>query len=356
MGSANRIYLLDILRGFAAFSIVIFHYRIFYGSPISSNKIIHNEQPFFSVLSYAYEYGWMAVQFFFILSGYIFYLFYYQKINSKNINFNKFFILRFSRLYPLHLLCLLTISFLIYSNFENYSVQNFNFYHFFLNIFLVQNWGVESGPSFNEPAWSISVEMMMYIIFYFVSTRKSIYLNTFFLIILSLLLFSHFKLIAYALFCFNLGGLTFLFHEKIKNKFLFNKSKRFYFILLILSMLIFLSLILKIVILNSIQIKIIFLIFIFPLILVLSDLIQDHFIIKKISFLGIIGNFSYSIYMIHYVFQIFIIKISIFNDYEIDFNSKYFFILYLVSLIILSILSYYLFERPAQKIIRKKFI
>ena len=324
MNSYNRIYLLDILRGFAAFFIVIFHYRIFYVSQASSSKLIIDQQPFFSIFSFAYEYGWMAVQFFFTLSGYIFYLFYYQKINSKKINFYEFFILRFSRLYPLHLLSLLVISFFIYLNFENYHVENFDFYHFFLNMFLIQNWGFESGPSFNTPAWSISVELMMYIIFYFVSTKKNIYLNTMLLILLSLFLFNNFKLIAYALFCFNLGGLTHLFYEKIKNKFLVNKNIEYYTILLILSLLIFTSIVLKLTELNSIEIKIIFLIIIFPLILVLSDLIKKNFFLKKISFLGVIGNFSYSIYMIHYVVQILIIKIAIINNYQINFNSNIF--------------------------------
>jgi peptidoglycan/LPS O-acetylase OafA/YrhL len=38
-------------------------------------------------------------------------------------------------------------------------------YHFFLNLFMVSNWGFQKGDSFNSPFWSVSVEISIYIIF-----------------------------------------------------------------------------------------------------------------------------------------------------------------------------------------------
>jgi peptidoglycan/LPS O-acetylase OafA/YrhL len=41
-----------------------------------------------------------------------------------------------------------------------------DFYHFFLNIFLISFWGIEKGFSFNTPIWSVSIEILAYIIFF----------------------------------------------------------------------------------------------------------------------------------------------------------------------------------------------
>ena len=91
----ERLYLLDVCRGIAAYCIVIFHYKIFYNSPISSTSFERNIQPFYNILFPAYEFGWVAVQFFFTISGFIFYYLYYKKINDKKISWKSFFILRF---------------------------------------------------------------------------------------------------------------------------------------------------------------------------------------------------------------------------------------------------------------------
>jgi peptidoglycan/LPS O-acetylase OafA/YrhL len=46
-------------------------------------------------------------------------------------------------------------------------VSTNNLYHFFLNLFYVQFWGFQSGVSFNMPAWSVSVEEAIYVVFFF---------------------------------------------------------------------------------------------------------------------------------------------------------------------------------------------
>ena len=166
----NRYYLLDIARGIAAFSIVIFHYKIFYVSEVSKEIYLKKSAPLYNFLYFIYEYGWMAVQFFFILSGFIFYTLYMEKIQNKKISKFEFFKLRFSRLYPLHfftlIICLLIYLYSIYYNYPTVIVADLK--HFILNIFLVQNWGIEDFTSFNRPSWSISIEALLYIIFFLV--------------------------------------------------------------------------------------------------------------------------------------------------------------------------------------------
>ena len=87
-----------------------------------------------------------------------------------------FFVQRFSRLYPLHLVTLLLVAFLqyIYSNLAGHPFvySNNDAHHFFLNLLLASGWGLQNGYSFNAPAWSISVEVLVYA-FFFIAARKS---------------------------------------------------------------------------------------------------------------------------------------------------------------------------------------
>ena len=102
----QRLYLLDIARGIAAISVAIFHYKLFYAYNLSLKDLITTNQPFYNYIKFIYEHGWIAVQFFFLLSGFIFFKLYLNKIKNKNISFYNFLILRISRLYPLHFLTL----------------------------------------------------------------------------------------------------------------------------------------------------------------------------------------------------------------------------------------------------------
>ena len=70
----------------------------------------HQELPFYNVLFLFYERGWMAVDFFFVLSGFIFFRLYSRAISAGDVGAWEFFVLRFSRLYPLHLLTLLLVA------------------------------------------------------------------------------------------------------------------------------------------------------------------------------------------------------------------------------------------------------
>ena len=61
----ERFYILDFFRGFAALAVVLFHYRIFYSNNVSLNQIVVNQQPLYNIFFFAYDHGWIAVQFFF---------------------------------------------------------------------------------------------------------------------------------------------------------------------------------------------------------------------------------------------------------------------------------------------------
>jgi peptidoglycan/LPS O-acetylase OafA/YrhL len=124
-----------------------------------------------------YEKGFKAVDLFFTISGFVFFFMYMDMIRGGKITASRFFVLRFSRLYPLHLLSLmLVIAAAWYESIHLSSfVYRFNdLKHFILNLLLLQSWGMESGESFNGPSWSISVEAFLYCVFFVFALRVRI--------------------------------------------------------------------------------------------------------------------------------------------------------------------------------------
>ncbi|WP_165222059.1 acyltransferase family protein [Affinirhizobium pseudoryzae] len=113
--------------------------------------------------------AYLAVDFFFILSGFVLSVAYVDKFKSKDFYMN-FITDRISRIYPLHILtlfALIPIHILYYITSggkileSGWSYQDGIFYTFVLNVLLIQNVGVNSSVSWNAPSWSISVEMFV---------------------------------------------------------------------------------------------------------------------------------------------------------------------------------------------------
>ncbi len=346
----NRIYLLDIARGIAALAVAIFHYKLFYSYNISLSSYRIESQPFYNIMKIIYEYGWIAVQFFFLLSGFIFFKLYLKIVSQRKISFNKFVILRISRLYPLHFLTLFLV-FIIYLTlkFNNfYNPINVDLKHLILNLLLIHEWGFKSYASFNEPSWSISIEFLMYLIFFLIALNKNIIRNSIIIIIISSLVFFKYKFIGYGGYCFFVGGLSYLLNQKLR---LNVNYKIFYLIVIILTF----SLFLKITNFDTIIQKIILLTFIFP------SLINCLFLINnKLPFSGknlsILGDISYSIYLLH--FPVILSTLLIFNffNFKVDFNLPIFFASYLITTIFMSIFVYKFFETPLKNKIRSKFL
>jgi len=346
----NRIYLLDIARGIAAISVAIFHYKLFYSYNINTEEYLIKNQPFYQYIKLIYQNGWIAVQFFFLLSGFIFFKLYLQKIYQKKINFYEFLILRISRLYPLHLVTLIAVLliYLALNNYEFYNPIQGDLKHFIYNLLLIQQWGLSSSASFNEPSWSISVEILMYIIFFYIALKQNIFFFITLVITTSVIIFFKFKLIGYGGYCFFIGGLSFLILDKLK---LSNKIKIATLILIIFFSTNFL-IIFKI---STIVNKIVLLTILFPAIINLLYLINSKYtqLGKKIS---IIGDISYSIYLIHYPIILTILFILNFLELKINFNTPFIFLMYLVITFLISFCSYKFIEIPLKIIFRNKYL
>ena len=168
----RHLYALDALRGVAALTVVLWHWQHFYWtSDVPPAGFRTESQPLYDVFFLFYRNGTRAVDLFFLLSGFIFFWIYSRAIADGSVSAGRFFVLRFSRLYPLHLVTLLLVAAgqwaYLSANGSYFIYPNNDLYHFVLNLLLLPSVGLERGTSFNSPIWSVSVEVVLYTAFFF---------------------------------------------------------------------------------------------------------------------------------------------------------------------------------------------
>jgi peptidoglycan/LPS O-acetylase OafA/YrhL len=137
---------------------------------------VRSEQPFYWLLAPFYEFGGYGVEVFWAISGFIFFWKYAAPIRAGAVGATRFFWLRFSRLYPLHLATLLLVAALqaIYFHRHGYHFvyPDNGWRSFGLQLFLGSHWlSPLVGYSFNGPIWSVSLEVLAYLFFYLWSRR-----------------------------------------------------------------------------------------------------------------------------------------------------------------------------------------
>jgi len=149
---------LESLRGIAALTVAFFH--ISWMNPFYELGFIRN--------------GYLMVDLFFVLSGFVICHSYGQNISNGRA-LVRFMWLRLGRLYPLHFALLL-----VFVGFEvlkyggeatfGLTAKNPPFSHndlqaFVANLFLIQSLGVLNDLHFNYPSWTISLEFYTYLLF-----------------------------------------------------------------------------------------------------------------------------------------------------------------------------------------------
>lgn len=173
-----RFHSLDVLRGIAALAVVFWHWQHFYFVGTQPMPIRLEELPLSVVLAPLYTSRWLALDLFFSLSGFVFFWLYADKVARGAISFRDFFVLRLSRLYPLHLATLMVVAAgqgWFVTRTGGPFVYGYNdAWHFVLNLFMAPSWGLEKGFSFNGPFWSVSVEMLLYLGFFLLCRRLPI--------------------------------------------------------------------------------------------------------------------------------------------------------------------------------------
>ena len=148
---------LDAFRGLAAIMVVLYHSQFFISE--EPNRFV--------------KHSYIFVDFFFILSGFVMTYAYLSRIENS-MSLKVFSLLRFARLYPLHLFTLLIwVPFIVFKIYlyqhgvgtTDPLIDN-NIITFLQNLFLLQ--GFNMSTSWNYPSWSIGVEFYTYLIFYIV--------------------------------------------------------------------------------------------------------------------------------------------------------------------------------------------
>lgn len=162
----------ELLRFVCALAVLIWHYQhlAFVGTHPAAS-FVAARQPFYSMLRPFYQFGFYGVEVFWCISGFIFFWKYGQAISRRTVGGYKFFVLRFSRLYPLHIVTLLFVAAMqmayLHHNRSYFVYGNNDLPHFFLQLFMASNWLMPSQvESFNGPIWSISVEVLVYGLFF----------------------------------------------------------------------------------------------------------------------------------------------------------------------------------------------
>lgn len=175
ISSASRLYALDVSRGAAALSVVLWHWQHFafdgYTLPLA---FLRPQQPAYPLLRLFYERGDVGVDYFFVLSGFVFFWLFADEIHQGLLSARRFALQRFSRLYPLHFATLVAVAALqmLYEErsgrFFVYSCNNAE--RFLLHLVFASHWPAHECHSFNAPVWSVSIEVLLYA-FFFVLAR-----------------------------------------------------------------------------------------------------------------------------------------------------------------------------------------
>ncbi|MFY9641715.1 MAG: acyltransferase [Rhodomicrobium sp.] len=154
---------LDSWRGICAIIVALYHLeplgRIYSGD-LRSIPIVDN--------------GWLFVDFFFVLSGFVIYYAYAEKLTDRS-SILQFAIRRFGRVWPLHAVILIMFIAMelakLYSARHGAAVESAPFEGVYAvpsvltNIALIQALGLDRILTWNIPSWSISVEFYTYLIF-----------------------------------------------------------------------------------------------------------------------------------------------------------------------------------------------
>jgi len=350
----NKLLGLEVIRFVSALAVLIWHYQHFSYVADAPVNFIRESQPFYPLLQLFYEYGYLGVHVFWCISGFIFFWKYKESVASGAVSGKTFFILRFSRLYPLHFVSLIVVLLLQLAYFSQrgtYFVYQFDdLRHFFLQLFLASNWGFQLGDSFNGPIWSISIETLVYFIF-FLTLRfvgKAFYINIA-IIVLSLatkFLNIHSSIFDCLIF-FYAGGLSAIALQHFE-------ATKYSRALKIIAFAVLLALpaasFMPHVSTNKNFAVLFLLAFVPTLLFVAAKNIRVHKNLQTL--IEVAGNMTYASYLVHFPLQL-IISLYFFDaDKQIPYTNPLFFIHFISTVLVASYFTYRYFERPVQDAIR----
>jgi len=363
-GMQERLLALDIARGLAALVVVFWHWQHFF---FENNRISpdfeRSRQPFYTALSTIYQQGGhVAVLFFFSLSGFIFYWLYSDAVKNRRCSAWEFCVLRFARLYPLFFATLVVVGVLqaihYWKTGSTFVYENNDIRHFVLNLFLVPYWGFENGFSFNGPAWSISTEVGLYVVFFVLTSLgfqgwKSLLVFLFTIPVLERSGID--RRWSIPLESFFAGGLAchairFYLSSRLKssagNWLVFSSAAAIWLVLVLGEPATF----------ARFDHHRLYARLLFPL-TIMALVISDRPLGRKLVPFRWVGDISYSSYLIHFPLQILFVLVFVMCGWEREaFYSPTTLIVFFLVLLPASYLVFHGFERPLQNAIRKRLL
>jgi peptidoglycan/LPS O-acetylase OafA/YrhL len=357
----TRFYSLDVLRGLASLAVVLWHYQnFFFVSPETpAPSFTRSDQPLYFILFPIYEQGLRAVQLFFVLSGFIFYWLYQRSIADRRVSAYQFVVLRFSRLYPLHFLTLIltaTGQWLYFRKEEMWFVySNNDLRHFVLNLFLINHWGIQDGLSFNAPTWSVSVEILLYGTFFVLALARHLGMVMSLAVAAvggTLTIAGHLD-VGSGIFCFFVGGATYLLYEKIHALLAARPELRANFNLG--TMLLMCSGLIATTALPKFLADLVLIGCVFPCVVLGLAVYESH----RTGFgrrYRSIGDLTYATYLTHFPVQLALGLSSAYLGYQLDYTRPISLVIYVSAVIAVSIPTYYGFELRAQRRLRQALL
>ncbi|MEI6642730.1 MAG: acyltransferase [Novosphingobium sp.] len=184
---------LDLSRLVAACAVLFWHYQHFFVPPVDYQFHVNRQvvSPLYRELWWLFDYGHVAVQYFWAVSGFVFAHVYLADAGARG----RFWLARVARLWPLHLLTLGLVAVMqaAYSgaNGTEFIYHHQDARHFLLSLGLAHYWGWQADQSFNGPSWSLSTEILAYAAFWLLlpSLRRSPFSMALMAAVLALALF-----------------------------------------------------------------------------------------------------------------------------------------------------------------------
>jgi peptidoglycan/LPS O-acetylase OafA/YrhL len=348
----HKILGIELLRFLSSVAVLVFHYQhfLFVGNfPVGLHV---SQQPLFEVLGLFYVKGFYGVEVFWCISGFIFFWKYGRQLAAGAVSGYVFFVLRLSRLYPLHFATLLIVAALQWVYFGEhgtYFIYPYNDpYHFVLQLFMASNWGLQLGDSFNGPIWSISIEVLVYTLF-FLSLRYVSNSPLFLACVAAAgALVQVLKLSGHPFFnCvmfFYLGCLTAVLHQRSADiprarRWVNGVAVAWMILMLVASHLV------------TIKANYFLVLFVPPLILFCVMSIPSSGWVEKLLIPA--GNMTYASYLLHVPLQFATVLVCAWAGIHIPFYNPLFLASFLVVTLVLSHWTYEYFEMPAQKWVRR---
>ncbi|HEX5357796.1 MAG TPA: acyltransferase [Aquabacterium sp.] len=353
--SAHALLGLELMRFACAVSVLLWHYQHFFfqgGAPVGFET---SAQPLYTWLKPFYEAGWLGVQSFWALSGFIFFWKYAQPVAQGRVSTRRFAVLRFSRLYPLHLLTLLIVAALglWYRQLHgsDYVYQYNDWTHFALQLFMASDWPGRSEWSFNGPIWSISIEVLVYALFFALCklglTRWWQVLGLIGAsgMVYALKLTDH--PIVLCVFFFYLGALTHLAHEAL--------VKRPRWLQYAVQAAGLLAVTMGTALLINGKLRAMFYVAVLTpvALIVLLDWVQPRSA-TAIRWINRLGNTTYASYLLHFPLQLLLACLTSSLGFTLPLHEPAWVLAYLIGVFGLATVVYQLVEMPAQSWLRQR--